>query len=87
MVVLIGQQVSGDLLVDEAVERLVGVECCDDVVPIAPGVADQHVALDVGEVGVAGEIEPVPRPVVAEGRRGQEAIDHLLVGIGGSVIG
>ena len=38
-----GQQVAGDLLADEPVERLVGVERVDDVIAIAPGVLGEEV--------------------------------------------
>ena len=67
--------VSGDLLADEAVEGAVLVEDADDVVPVAP--ERRPVAVD-GEavgVGVAHDVEPVPRPALAVARRREEAVD------------
>ena len=61
--------VAGELLEDEAVERLVGVEGADDVVAIAPGVGPRFVELVAVGVGVAGEVEPVPAPALAVVRR------------------
>ena len=29
-------------------------------------------------LGVAGDVEPVPAPALAEVRRGQQPVDHLL---------
>ncbi len=37
-------------------------------------------------VGVACHIEPVPAPALAVGRRRQQSLDELLVGIGGGVV-
>ena len=76
------QQVAGDLLADEPVVRLVGVEGVDDVVAIAPGVRIGDVARRAGRFGVAGHVEPVPAPAFAERRRGQQPIDHLLERVG-----
>ena len=56
------------------------VERVDD--PVAPR---PHVALGVGlvavGVGVAGRVEPVERHPLAVARRGEQAIDDLLVGV------
>ncbi len=76
-------QISGDLMDDELVEREVAVEGIDDPVAIAPGLgqlATGGAGLRVGVVvvGIAGHVEPVPRPALAIGRRGQEPIDDLL---------
>ena len=72
---------------DELVERQVAVERIDDPVAIAPGLgqlATGRAGLGVGVVvvGVAGHVEPVPRPALAVGRRGQEPIDDLLERLG-----
>ena len=57
--------VAGELLEDEAVVRLVGVEGADDVVAVAPGVGPRFVELVAVGLGVAGEVEPVPAPALA----------------------
>ena len=61
----IGQQVAGDLLDRELVERLVGVERADHVVAIGPD-RPRHVGHVAGRIGIAGQVEPHPRPVLAE---------------------
>ena len=83
---VVGQFVAGELLEQEAVVRLVGVEDADDVVAIAPGVRPGQIllALALG-VGVAGQVEPVPAPALAVARRGQQPVDQLLVGVGSLV--
>ena len=77
----VGQQVAGELLDREAVERHVVVEGADH--PVAPG---PHVAMAVDViavgVGVAGEVEPLHGHALAVVRRGEQAVDLLLVGVG-----
>ena len=76
------QLVAGDLFLDEAVVGLVGVEGLDDVVAIAPGVGARLVGLEAVGLGVAGEVEPVAAPALAVVRRGEQAVDELLEGVG-----
>ena len=59
---------------------LVVVEAADDVVAIAPGERLGAVALVAVGLGVADQVEPVPAPLLAVVRRGEQAIDQLLVG-------
>ena len=81
------QLVAGDLLLDEAVERLVGVQGADHVVAVAPGVGIEVVGLEAAGVGVAGHVEPVPAPALAVLRRGEQAVDQPFVGVGPLVVG
>ena len=60
------------------VVRLVGVEGVDDVVAVAPGVRIRHIARRPGRFAVAGHVEPVAAPALAEARRRQQPIDDLL---------
>ena len=76
------QLVAGKLLADELVVRLVVVERADDVVAVPPGVWLRPVALEAVGLGVADQVEPVPRPALAVVRRGEQAIDDLFVGVG-----
>ena len=66
---VVGEQVTRDLLVDKAVEWFIGIECLDHIVPVAPGITDQDVSVNIGQIGVAREIKPVAGPVVSEGDR------------------
>jgi len=75
-----GQQVAGELLGRELVERLVGVEGVDDVIAVRGQVA-VIVAVVAAGVGVAYQVEPVHRQPLAEVRRGQQAVDQPLVGV------
>ena len=70
------QQVSGDLLADELVIRQVFVEGVDDVVPVAPRVAEGMIFVDSGGIGEAGDIEPMAPPLLAVMRRSQKALDQ-----------
>ena len=76
----IRQEVAGELLAGEDVERLVGVEGVDDVIAIRED-ALILVAVITDRVGEAGDIEPPHRHPFAEGRRGEQAVDLFLVGI------
>ena len=75
------QQVAGELLTREDVERLVGVERVDDVVAVGED-ALILVAVVADRVGEAGDIQPPDRHAFTEVGRGQQAIDLLLIGIG-----
>ena len=78
------QQVAGELLDGEAVVGQVAIEGVDH--PIAPG---PHLLFRIDlvavRIGVAGGIEPVDGHALAVARRGEQAVDHLLVGVGGAV--
>ena len=70
------QEVAGELFDREGVERLVAVEGFDDPVSIGPHRA-LGVALETVRVGVAGEVEPLYRHVLAVVRRSQQAVEGL----------
>jgi hypothetical protein len=74
------QQVPGELLDGEPVERHVGVERVDHPVAVRPDGARPVLLVAVG-VGVPGQVEPPPRPPLAVVRRGEEPVHHLLVGV------
>ena len=80
-------QVGGDLQLDEPVVRHVVVERLDDPVAVAPGF---RVRLDRERVrlvlGVAGHVEPVPRPRLAVARRREQPVDDLREGVGRVVL-
>ena len=65
----IGQQVAGELLDRELVERHVAVEGVDDPIAIGPDLAIV-VEVDAVRVGVAGRVEPVAAAMLAPVRRG-----------------
>jgi hypothetical protein len=74
----VGQQVAGELLDREAVERQVGVERVDHPVAVAPGVGAVVVLFVAVRVGVARLVEPVAAPALAEVRGRQEPIDEAV---------
>ena len=74
------QQVAGELLDRELVERHVAVEGVDHPVAPAPH-RPVAVALVAVGVGVAGARRASGRHALAVARRGEQAIDHLLVGV------
>ena len=79
------QLVARDLLLDEAVVGLVLVERLDHVIAIAPDVGPRLIALEAFAIGVARQVQPVPRPALAVVRRGEQAVDHFLERIGRGV--
>ena len=77
-----GQQVSGKLLDEELVERLVGVERVHDVVAITPRVAIRDVLVQSVGVRVASHIQPVPPPSFTVLRRREQPLDDAIEGVG-----
>ena len=77
-----GEEVAGDLFADELVVGEVAVEGVDDVVAVAPGIAEGDVFIEAVGVGVAGDIEPVAAPAFAVVRGIQEAVDDAGEGVG-----
>ena len=77
--------VARDLLADEPVVRLVGVERRDHVVPVPPGVPARDVPLEAGTLREPRQVEPVSAPALAVVRGGEQALDEPLVGIGRAV--
>jgi hypothetical protein len=78
--------VAGDLLAEEAVERLVGVERLDHVVAVAPGARRQVVGLEPARVGVTDDVQPVASPALAILGRGQQPVDQPLISPGPIVV-
>ena len=76
------QQVSGELLLQESIERLVGIERRDHVVAIAPGFGIGEIVIHAVAVGVPGDVQPVSAPPLAVARRGQQPFNHASEGIG-----
>lgn len=68
---------------DEAVVRHVCIECIDDPIAVAPGIANSAVAFESAGFAMAGEIEPVAAPSLAVTRFGEQSVDELRVGFGG----
>ncbi len=82
----IGQEVAGQLLDRERVERLVRVEGFDDPIAVGPHLAGVVEVQAVG-VGVAGRVEPIAGAVLAvSGRRHQfvhQGADLRILQVGG----
>ncbi len=77
----IRQQIPGDLLDHEPVEGLVPVEGGDDPIAVGPHFPVVVEMQAVG-VGIAGGIQPVPRPMFAPAGAVQQTVDPTFVGIG-----
>ena len=75
------KQVAGNLFPHEPAKRLVVVKRVDHVVAVAPRVRVGEVALHAVGLAVAGDVEPVPAPVLAEMRRAQQLVDDFLEGV------
>ena len=92
--VLILQEVTSNLLLDELVIGLVFIEGLNDVVAIAPGMRVEDVGLLATGFGISGDIQPMTAPAFAKAGRVQILIDDALHGIrrgvcekGGNLIG
>ena len=77
-----GEDVAGELLVEEAVVRDVGVEGVDDVIAIEVRLGDRVIGVIPGGVGVPGEVEPVASPSLAVMGRGEQLVDQAFIGVG-----
>ena len=76
----LGEHVTRDLLDGEVAERQVPVEGVDDPVAVHPR-GPAPVLLVAVRVGVSREVQPGTRPALTVVRRGEQAVDDLLVGI------
>jgi len=76
------QGVAGDLLAQEAVVGLVGVEGLDDVVAEAPGAQPLPVGLEAVALGEADHVEPMAPPALAVAGVLEHAIHEALEGPG-----
>ena len=81
---VIGKEVAGDLVNDEAVIRQVLVERLNDPIAIEPDFARLVFFVAIG-IGVVRGVEPVAGPHFAVVRGSEEAVDLLFVGVGGLV--
>ena len=70
------QQVAGEVLSHKAVIRHVGVEGPHAVVAVPPGLGDRIVADIAAGFTESHQVEPIARPVLAEGGAGQQAVDE-----------
>ena len=77
----IRQKITGDLLHDELVVGHVAVERSDHPVAPDPHLATMIFFVAVG-IGIAGEVEPVPCPLLAIAVAREQGIDRLLVAVG-----
>ena len=74
------EEIARNLFNGELVERLVAVEGFGDVLPVGPHLA-VVVEMDPVRVGVTRIIQPITGAVLAPGRRGQQAVHQLLIGL------
>ena len=70
------ERVTRELLGDEPVVGHVAVERADDPVAIRPGILARAVRLVTVALRESHDIQPVPRPPLAEVRRGEEPVHH-----------
>ena len=75
------QQVAGDLLARELIERLVASKRPQHVIAIRPR-GNRVVAVESGGIRVADAIEPVHRALLGVVRRGQKPVDGSFVRVG-----
>ena len=64
---IVFQRITGNLLADEFVERLVVVESVDDVIAVLPSMLGEDIVGRSDLVRVSDEIEPVASPAFTKG--------------------
>ena len=79
------EQVAGDLGLEEVVVGHVVVEGFDDPIAVAPRMRKGQIRLLAARFGVAGDVEPVPGPTLAETRRREQPVDDPVHRRGGGV--
>ena len=79
-----GKEIAGDLAAREGVEGHVVVEGPDHPIAIGPDPPFAVFLIAVG-VGIAGQIEPPPRPALAVTRAGKQLVDEFFISLGAVV--
>ena len=82
----IRQQIAGHVLANKLVVRHVRVQGADQVIAVSPGFQRVRVSLAAVRFRVAEQVHPVPRPALAVMRRGEQAVNLLLVRIRRGVV-
>ena len=77
--------IAREMLGDETVERLVVIQRADDVVAERPGVVRDDIALKARALAKAHDIEPVPAPLLAVVRAGEQFVDEVFIGLIGLI--
>ena len=78
--------VAGDVFENEPIKRAIFVERTNDIIPKGPSVPNDLIALETPAFPETNHIEPMPPPVFSITRRGEQALDQLLVGGGRRVV-
>ena len=73
-----GEQIPGEVFLQEPVIGHVLVEGADEVVAVLPGVSDGVVGLMAARLRVAHEVHPVARPTLAEVGGGEQLINGVF---------
>src|SRR6185312_10277426 len=61
--------------------RLITIETAYDVIPITPGVRPLDVVRETARIGIADDVEPLPRLLLAIMSTCQQSVDQPLVRI------
>ena len=80
------QLIARKLLRDKPIVRQIVIEGVDDPIAVPPRAGLFLVAFVATGVGIADDIEPIPRPVLAVERRCEQSIDESRVGIRGGIV-
>ena len=75
------QQIAGNLLDGELVERQIAIERFDHPLPVAPRPGTRAVLLVAVAIGVTRQVQPVAAPLFAIVRRIEQPVHQVLVGI------
>ena len=73
------QHITGDLVSQELVIRLVGIDRANHPIAVTPRMVSPLVSLEPMRVGVMSHVEPVPRPTLSIMRRFEQPIDESFI--------
>ena len=81
----IRQQIAGEVFAHQLIVRHVAVERANEVIAVPPGHGGIGIAFHAMRLGISHQVHPVPRPLLAEARRSQQAVHLPGVCIGRAV--
>ena len=71
-----GEDITGELLKDEAVPRSVFIEGADDIIAVGPGIFAGGIHFEAMRIGIANDVQPVLSPAFAVVGTGEQFIDQ-----------
>ena len=81
LLVLIRQQVTGNLFVDEPIESFIRIQSSNHIITISPCIPAFKIICKARRISIANNIQPVTTPPLSIVRRCQEPLNELFIGL------